>query len=88
MTREQSKHIRSVEHIIDRLNERIEKIKEEQSECGFFDKYPQGFSDGCNIDIIGEFKADMLKIGKEVRDFALAKLKKLQDKYLQIYAEL
>lgn len=84
MTSEQSKHIRSVEHIIDRLNERIEKIKE----CDFFDKYPQGFSDGCNIDIIGEFKADMSKIGKEVRDFALAELKKLQDKYLQIYAEL
>ncbi len=88
MTREQSKHIRSVERIIDRLNERIEKIQDEQSRSDFFDNYPQGFSDGGDVAIIGEFKTDMSEVGKKVRDLALAELKKLQDKYLQVYAAL
>ena len=84
MTKEQLRHIQAVERTVDYLNERVKALSMEQCQQSFspLSHYLDG-AIPCQ-----EFLPDADEYNKKVHDFALAELKKLQDKYLQMYAAL
>lgn len=85
MTREQSKQIRQIEAIVDKLSEYEEGWQRPYNNEVFepiSDILPRG------TEASEAFRADVKVFNAKVHDYALGLLNELKDKYLKIYAEL
>lgn len=85
MTREQSKQIRQIEAIIDKLAECEEIWRRPYNEEGFepiSDNLPR------TVENSEAFSADVKVLNAKVHDYALGLISELKDKYLKIYTEL
>lgn len=85
MTREQSKQIRQIEKIVDRLSECVDFMTVPANLQKFA---PLSKFDNGSILLDEEYCEDVEAFNKKVHDYALGLLKELKDKYLKIYAAL
>lgn len=83
MTREQSKKVQEVERIIDYLCDKVDGMAANVSFFSPISDYIHG-SASSNDD----YRKDVEVFNAKVRDYELALLNELKDKYLKIYAEL
>lgn len=82
MTREQSKKVQEVEHIIDYLCDKVSCMTVNDGYSP-----PTDYIHG-SLSSNDEYLKDVEAFNKKVHDYALGLLNELKDKYLKIYAEL
>lgn len=85
MTREQSKQIRQIEDIVDKLSECVESMT---SPLNLQKIAPLSNSIRGSVSPNEEYCKDVEALNTKVHDYELGLLNELKDKYLKIYAAL